>query len=118
LIPHHAFGEADNIITAYIGKGCEEPPRTGSIQLSEGTSVLLMSDGASDLFPYEQYAELHDAFAERLIAPTDQPLSESFLNAIETARDEETGAFLHHDNMTLIMAHMTARSTSEEPDHA
>lgn len=103
--PHHLLGQPSNIIGAYIGQECEVAPRVGSLRVEEGTTVMLMSDGASDLFPYEDFAQNHDAYIEYLEAEKTPSLSNHILDQIEQARDPETGAYLHHDNMTLVIAH-------------
>ena len=41
--PHHILGQPDNVIAAYIGQGCEIKPRTGSIRLEPGTTIMLLS---------------------------------------------------------------------------
>lgn len=103
--PHHLLGQPSNIIAAYIGQGCEVAPRIGSVRIEAGTTVMLMSDGVSDLFPYDDFAENHAVYSEYLMAKEKPALSDHILEQIETARDPDTGAYLHHDNMTLVMAH-------------
>lgn len=111
LVPHHILGQPDNIIAGYIGKGCEVPPRTGSVKLEPGTTLMLMSDGASDLFPYDDFAQKRAEFGE-FLKSDDNQLSDHLLKQTEEARDSETNAYLHSDNMTLVMAYMS------EADHA
>ncbi len=110
LVPHHILGQPDNIITGYIGGNCDVPPRTGLVTLEPSTTLMLMSDGASDLFPYQDFAEKREAFANHLINGTQHGLVDNFLTQIEEARDPKTDAYLHDDNMTLVLAHLTERS--------
>jgi len=103
--PHNIQGQPSNIIAAYIGQGCAVPARTGSIRLEKGTTLMLMSDGASDLLPYEEFAAHRADYAQILKTKTDVPVADKLLEQIEVARDPDTNAYLHHDNMTLILAH-------------
>ena len=103
--PHHLLGQPSNIIAAYIGQDCEVAPRIGSVRIEPGTTVMLMSDGASDLFPYDDFAANHAVYSEYLLAKEKPSLSDHILKQIEAARDPDTGAYLHHDNMTLVTAH-------------
>ncbi len=105
--PHHILGQPSNIIGAYVGGGCEIEPRTGSLQIEPGTTVMLMSDGASDLFPYQDFAENRDIYSVPLSSKNDCGLADRFLEQLEAARDPDTNAYLHSDNMTLVMAHLT-----------
>lgn len=103
LTPHHTAGMPPNVINAYIGGGCKVAARTGSVRLEPGCTVLLMSDGASDLFPFDAFALAH---AQQIDAWKDNgQLADRLLAEIEAARDPKTDAYLHHDNMTLIAAH-------------
>ena len=63
-------------------------------------------------FPYQDFAEKRDVFAGHLADETDPKLADHFLTLIEEARDPDTAAYLHHDNMTLVMAHL-AKGTRE-----
>ena len=96
---HHTAGQPSNIINAYIGDGCAVPPRVGWQRLESKSTVMLMSDGAADLFPFEDYALKRDqhseAWRKKGIGYADQ-----LLQQLESARDEQ-GAYLHHDNMSL-----------------
>lgn len=103
--PHHILGEPSNIIAAYIGQDCDVAPRVGCLRIEAGTTVMLMSDGASELFPYDDFAANHQPYIDYLMSNKMPPLTDHILGQIEEARDPETGAYLHHDNMTLIMAH-------------
>ncbi|WP_026941372.1 PP2C family protein-serine/threonine phosphatase [Hellea balneolensis] len=103
--PHNIQGQPSNIIAAYIGQGCAVPARTGSIRLEKGTTLMLMSDVASDLLPYEEFAAHRADYAQILKTKTDVPVADKLLEQIEVARDPDTNAYLHHDNMTLILAH-------------
>ena len=113
--PHHMLGQPENVITAYIGQGCDLAPRIGSLRVEAGTTVLCMSDGASELFPYDDFAVDHVSYADYLKRQNSPSLTHHLLERIEEARDPETGAYLHHDNMTLVMAHMSppAEETSD-----
>ena len=86
-----------------LGHDCDEPPRVGSIRLEEGVTVFLMSDGASDLFSLAWYAD-HQSEFSHFIEDYKKGLADRFLIQLEEARDEKTGAYLHHDNMTMIVA--------------
>ena len=103
LVPHHVLGQPSNLLTAYIGDACIAPARIGSVRLEPGCSVLAMSDGASDLFPIEDYAAARNQY-HPLVGTGGSSLSSQFLEQLEEARDPTTGAFLHHDNMTLVLA--------------
>lgn len=103
LVPHHLLGQPSNLLTAYIGDACTALARIGSVRLEPGCSVLAMSDGASDLFPIEDYAAARTQY-HPLVGADDAGLSRQFLEQLEAARDPATGAFLHHDNMTLVLA--------------
>jgi len=103
--PHNIQGHPSNIIAAYIGQGCTVPARTGSIRVETGTTLMLMSDGASDLLPYDEFAVRRSDYAQILKTKTDVPVADKLLEQIELARDPDTNAYLHHDNMTLILAH-------------
>ena len=103
LTPHHILGQPSNIIGAYVGDDCQIPARMGAVRLEAGCMVLAMSDGASDIFGYEHFAEKRDQYRE-LFLSGDIDLPDELLVQVENARDPETGAYLHHDNMTLIVA--------------
>jgi len=114
--PHHMLGQPENVITAYIGQGCDLTPRIGSLRVEAGTTIMLMSDGASDLFPYGDFAADHTSYADYLKRQKSPSLTQHLLKLIEEARDPETDAYLHHDNMTLVMAHMS--NSVEETSNA
>ncbi len=99
-VPHHTAGQPSNIINAYIGGDCSTAPRTGSLRLETGATVLAMTDGASDLFPFEDFAPNRAEYRTVL------GLSGALLQQLEAARDPDTEAYLHHDNMTLAMARL------------
>lgn len=103
LTPHHQLGMPSNQIAAFIGHDCDVPPRMGSVRLEPGCIVLAMSDGASDIFPFEDFSWSRDQH-RKLLKNQGSDLSEALLKQIESARSEDTGAYLHSDNMTLIMA--------------
>lgn len=110
--PHHVAGAPSNMIGAWIGEGSDEPSRIGCLRLEIGCIVMLMSDGASDLFPFEDYA----IDRSRQIAHwhgNHIGYADSLLANIEAARDEATGAYLHHDNMTLVMAFVEGKVASD-----
>ena len=107
--PHHILGQPDNVIAAYIGQGCEIKPRTGSIRLEPGRTIMLMTDGASELFPYDDFAHNRLAYSEALKQKDNSDLADHLLKQIEEARDPETDAYLHHDNMTLVLAHISSK---------
>lgn len=99
-VPHHTLGRPSNEIGAYIGAGCEIPARSGGLRLEGGCFVLAMTDGASDLFTFEDFALARD---KTNVVPR---LADSVLAHLEAARDPETGAWLHSDNMTLAIAQL------------
>jgi hypothetical protein len=65
--------------------------------------VLAMSDGASELFNYDHFADHRTGYQSCLKDPEDW-VTDRLLRQIENARNEKTGAWLHHDNMTLVAA--------------
>lgn len=99
-VPHHTAGEPSNVINAYIGHDCEVPPRTGNLQLEFGAIVMAMSDGASDLFPFEDFALNRNKYRSLT------GLADHLLQTLEDARDADTGGYLHSDNLTLAMARL------------
>ncbi|PCH73968.1 MAG: hypothetical protein COC12_04395 [Rhodobacteraceae bacterium] len=99
-VPHHTAGQPSNIINAYIGGNCQLPARTGSVRLEDGAMVLVMSDGASDIFPYEDFSLQRTAFSSL------SGLADHLLKYLEEARDPESDAWCHSDNMTLAMARL------------
>ncbi len=107
-IPHHTAGLPSNIINAYIGHDCNVPPRVGSLQLEPGAIVMAMSDGASDLFPFEDFALSRDEYASL------DGLADHLLGTLEEARDPDTGGWLHSDNLTLAMARLQAGGNNDE----
>lgn len=100
-VPHHTAGEPSNIINAYIGHGCDVPPRVGSLRVEPGTMVMAMTDGASDLFPFEDFALGRNEYSDI------DGLAMALLSQLEHARNPDTEAYLHHDNMTLAMARLS-----------
>ncbi len=107
-IPHHTAGLPSNIINAYIGHDCSVSPRVGSLQLEPGAIVMAMSDGASDLFPFEDFALGRDEYASL------DGLADHLLGTLEEARDPDTGGWLHSDNLTLAMARLQAGGNNDE----
>lgn len=106
LVPHHVLGEQTNIIAGFIGHDCMVPPRIGSIRLEPGSFVIAMSDGAGDLFPRESFAASGDAYRAE-IASADGGIADKLLEQLEAARDPDTGAYLHSDNLTLLIGLLT-----------
>lgn len=104
LAPHHARGQADNIITAYLSAEQTFAPRMGSVRIDAGALVLAMTDGASDLLPIDWIAEDRDRLLKIIRTKGPEAVSDHFLHELEIARDEETGGFLHAYNMTLVIA--------------
>ena len=99
-VPHHTLGRPSNEIGAYIGGDCDAPARTGTLRLESGSVVLAMTDGASDLFNFEDFA------GERNKLNQLTGLADNLLAQLEGARDPDTGAWLHSDNMTLAIARL------------
>ena len=116
MTPHHQLGQPSNVICAYIGDHCQIPARTGSLRIEPDCTVIAMSDGASDLFPYEAYAEERAAYSAILNREDDPDLANVFLKQLEDARDPDTDAYLHHDNMTLLLAHCAASAPEKAHD--
>ena len=116
LTPHHLLDQPSNIISGYVGKDCNVAARTGTLRLEPGTTVMLMSDGASDLFPYQDFAENRDVYSVPLSSKNECGLANHFLSQLEAARNPETGAYLHHDNMTLVLAHLSERTEHEDKE--
>ena len=106
LAPHHAIDAPSNVITKCLGLGSAGSivPRQGSISLELGSLVLAMSDGASDWLPIQQIATRLPAYANSMEEHGIRYVANQLLLNIENARDEETDALLHTDNMTLAIA--------------
>lgn len=102
LAPHHRRDQPSNVIAGYIGHGCTVPPRIGSLGVEPGSLLLAMSDGVSDLLPFDGIADDREAIIRMIEAPGTK-LADHFLAQIEAARDPDSGAYLHHDNMTLAI---------------
>ena len=111
LAPHHHLDESSNVITGYLGDECDVAPRIGSLHVEHGTSILAMTDGASELFPFDAFAQKRAEYQAGLDVPETE-LADNFLAALEAAREPQTGAYLHHDNMTIAVAYLP-----EERDH-
>lgn len=99
-VPHHTLGRPSNEIGAFIGGDCDAPARTGTLRLEPGSIVLAMTDGASDLFNFEDFA------GERHKLNQVTGLADGLLAQLESARDSDTGAWIHSDNMTLAIARL------------
>lgn len=97
-VPHNILEQPSNIISAFVGGECDVPARTGSQRLEPGCMVLVMSDGASDLLHCEDIARNRDKLTDIT------GLADTILTQLESARDPDSGAWLHSDNMTLAMA--------------
>lgn len=105
-VPHHTLGRPSNEIGAYIGGDCHAPARLSSHRLEPGCFVFVMTDGASDLFTFEDFA------AARHMYQVTTGIADAVLAHLEAAKDPESGAWLHSDNMTLAIAQL-----SEGGDH-
>lgn len=112
LTPHHNFGEPKNRIAGFIGHGCTTSPRVGSVRLEPGCQVVVMSDGAGDLFPYEDYARQRHRYRARLEVPHSD-VADQILGQLENARHPDNGAYYHQDNMTLLMATLRLNDKEE-----
>lgn len=107
LTPHHRLDRPATMITAYIGGACRFTPRLGMVVLPDDSLVMVMSDGVSDLLPLrniQRHLAVYQRYVSRYGATS---LCCQLLNAIEFARDRETRAWLHNDNLTLAI--MTKR---------
>jgi len=102
LAPHHRRDQPSNVIAGYIGHDCSVPPRIGTLRIEPGSLLLAMSDGVSDLLPFDGIAGDREAIIQMFDVPGTE-LADHFLAQIEAARDPDTGAYLHHDNMTLAI---------------
>lgn len=107
-VPHHTAGMPSNIINAYIGQGCAVRPRIGTLQLELGAVVMVMSDGASDLFPFEDFALNKDRYPSLL------GLADTLLMTLEEARDPDSGGYLHSDNLTLALARLESGGDDDQ----
>jgi len=99
-VPHHTLGRPSNEIGAYIGGNCDIPARTGTLRLEPGCFVFAMTDGVSDLFTFEDFACARHKYH------VSDGLADSVIAHLEAARDPDTGAWLHSDNMTLAIAEL------------
>lgn len=104
LAPHHAPGGPSQVITAYLSAAEVFNPRLGSVVLQPESLVLAMSDGAADLLPLDQVAEQRKAYLLSSVERGMDQICMQMLRSLEQARDEDTDALLHSDNMTLAMA--------------
>lgn len=102
LAPHHRRDQPSNVIAGYIGHDCSVPPRIGTLRAEPGSLLFAMSDGVSDLLPFDGIADDRETIIQMLKTPGTE-LADHFLAQIEAARDPDTGAYLHHDNMTLAI---------------
>jgi len=84
----------------------------GMVRLEPGTTVMLMSDGASDLFPYADFAENRDVYSVPLSNKNNSGLADRFLEQLEAARNPDSGAYLHHDNMSLVIGHFSENESA------
>jgi hypothetical protein len=99
-VSHHTLGRPSNQIGAYIGGDCYIPARMGTLRLELGCFMLAMTDGASDLFTFEDFA------CARYKFKVQDGLADSVIAHLQAARDPDTGAWLHSDNMTLAIAQL------------
>jgi len=109
-VPHHTLGRPSNEIGAYIGGNCTTLPRTGTLRLEPGCFVFLMSDGASDLFTLEDFAATRHKWQ---VLPG---VADGILAHLEAARDPDSGAWLHSDNMTLAIAQLRSGGEHDTAD--
>lgn len=109
-VPHHTLGRPSNEIGAYIGSGCESPARAGTLRLEPGCFVLAMTDGVSDLFTFE------DVACARHKLKVEDGLADSVIAQLEAARDPDSGAWLHSDNMTLAIAQLVLGGSDDTAD--
>lgn len=109
-VPHHTLGRPSNEIGAYIGGDCEIPARTGTLRLESGCFVLAMTDGVSDLFTFE------DVACARHKLKVEDGLADSVIAQLEAARDSDSGAWLHSDNMTLAIAQLVPGGNDDTAD--
>ena len=112
---HHTAGQPDNIINAFIGHDCQVPPRLGWQKLEPGCVTMLMSDGASDIFPFEDYGLNRDAHLNAL-QQFGASYADKFLVQLEDACDEQ-GAYLHSDNLSLGLIALGTEREGEEVSH-
>lgn len=99
-VPHHTLGRPSNEIGAYIGADCQAPPRLSSHRMEPGCIVFAMTDGASDLFTFEDFAEARHTYH------VTTGIADAILAHLEAAKDPDSGAWLHSDNMTLAIAQL------------
>lgn len=119
LAPHHAIDQPKNVITACLGRNRPAAPREGTVRLDPGSLVFAMSDGASELMPMDQIAMNRAAYRRAIRKSGADGVADRLLSSLEDARDAETGAFLHADNMTCaIAALLSDAGRKPEPDKA
>ncbi len=106
LAPHHALDAPSNVITAFLSakENRDFIPRQGTVRCEPGSMVLAMTDGASDLLPTKQIAAKLSDYKSKCDQQGIEFVANQLLLQIEQAIDEETGIWLHSDNMTLAIA--------------
>lgn len=113
LAPHHARDLPENVITAHLSRHERFIARTGAVQLESGAQVLAMTDGVSELLDIDQIALNRQAYIEAFKTQNMDQVANHILKNIEQARDDETDALLHSDNMTLAIALVEKENTHE-----
>ena len=104
--PHHAMDKPSNIITASMNRNKSHVPRQGSIKLESGALVFAMTDGVSDLLPFDQLSQQRCIYRKKIEEAGVDRVANKILRDLEEARDED-GAFLHSDNMTCTITVIT-----------
>lgn len=112
LAAHHQIDTPPNLITGFVGVERQGEARIGSVRVEPGSLLMAMSDGAGDLLPIEDVARNRDSILTAL-RDAGSDVAERFLLDLEEARDE-TGAYLHSDNMTLAITGIVAADSDEK----
>ena len=104
LVPHHHDGK-DHILSAFVGQRCTVASRTGAVRLEPGTIIWVMSDGVSGIIDWNEVVANRIALTEAMRQGGDSDkVAGDILLQLEQARDLETDALIHSDNMTLVLA--------------
>lgn len=103
LAPHHVIGGPSNIITAFLSAEESFVPHIGSVRVETGSTVLAMSDGASDILNLDELATARHGVRGFARKAGVDAVAENLALQIESLRDEKTGAILHSDNMTIAI---------------
>ena len=101
--PHHALNKPNNFIMASLNKRKAHVPRQGTIKLESGAVILGLTDGASEILPFDQLAEQRAVYREKIEKVGADRVARKILNDLEQMRDER-GAYVHSDNMTCALA--------------